>query len=177
MSSIFLIVLQLILVWLPLTSDLIPLALSRPHFVQLQWLPPWDTVQTPSPGLLAVSSSRMFCSDGLIAPLSLPSGSYSSLVPWARTAHPQGQHTQAHHLPPGFLLLLLSLGFRKHSLYWFFFFPLEPNLSILKAGVFVSLLSVVSLAERTVPNLGTSKDLGIFGFVSGSQAECKMKVA
>ena len=54
---------------------------------------------------------------------------------------------------------------------------LEQNLRFLKAGIFVSLLRVVTLAERTAPNLGTSQDLGKLGFVLGSLLVCKVKAA
>ena len=42
----------------------------------------------------------------------------------------------------------------------------KPTFS--EAGIFVSLFRVVTLAERTVPNLGTSQDLDKLGFVLGS---------
>lgn len=51
----------------------------------------------------------------------------------------------------------------------------KPTFS--EAGIFVSLFRVVTLAERTVPNLGTSQDLDKLGFVLGSLLVWKVKAA
>ena len=44
-------------------------------------------------------------------------------------------------------------------------------------GACTLVFRVVTLAERTVPNLGTSQDLGKLGFVLGSLLVWKVKAA